>query len=105
MASFFMKVINQNTERLITACDEEIINIPLMSHGVKICATPRFYGNELVTESELLVEIKNCTSANVIGASVIELLLKNRMIHKDAILWLEHSEDKKKKVGHAIVIK
>ena len=100
-----MKVINQNTERLITACDEEIINIPLMSHGVKICATPRFYGDEIVTESELIEVIKNCSSANVIGTNVIELLLKNRMIHKDAILWLEYSEDKKKKVGHAIIIK
>ncbi len=105
MTSFFMKVLNQRAERLITACDEEIMNIPLMSHGVKICATPRFYGNELVTESELLEEIKECTSANVIGTRVIELLLKNRMIHKDAILWLEYSDDKKKKVGHAIIIK
>lgn len=105
MTSFFMKVMNQPSERLITACDKEIMSIPLMSNGVKICATPRFYGNEIVTESELLKELKNCTAANVIGTRVIELLLKNRMIHRDAVLWLEYPKDKKKKVGHAIILK
>jgi len=100
-----MHVIERQGERLVAACDKEIMDVSFISHGVEIKPTKKFYGTELVTEKELLLEIERCTSANVIGIRVIELLLKHRWIHKEAILWLEHPDDKDKKVGHAILIK
>jgi hypothetical protein len=99
-----MKVIEQNNERLVAACDEEVMEMELDSHGVKIKVSPKFYGKELVTEEEFLEAVKHCTSANVIGIQIIKLLLENRMIHEDAILWLKHPNKKSEKVGHAILI-
>lgn len=99
-----MKVIAQRGERLVAACDKDIVELELDSHGVKIKVNPIFYGKELVSENELLDEIKRCTSANVIGTQVIQLLIKKRIIHEDAVLWLTHPE-KKDKIGHAILIR
>ena len=102
---FYIKIISQQAERLVAACDKEIINVSLLSRGIKVRATNKFYGEELVTENELIEEIKKCTQANVIGNNVIELLVRNRFIHKEAILWLDNPENKNQKVGHAILIK
>ncbi|MHA1222455.1 MAG: DUF424 family protein [Candidatus Heimdallarchaeaceae archaeon] len=103
MTLFFIKVIEQQQERLVAACDKEVMELELFSHGVKIKVSSKFYGNELVEEKELLNEIRRCTSANVIGSNIIKLLVKNRLIHEDAILWLDHPE-KEEKIGHAILI-
>ncbi|TET81668.1 MAG: DUF424 family protein [Candidatus Heimdallarchaeota archaeon] len=104
MTIFFMKIIEQNNERLIAACDREVMEMELDSHGVKLKVSSNFYGKELVTEKEFLDSIKRCTSANVIGVKIIKLLVENRMIHEDAVLWLKHPEKTKEKIGHAILI-
>ncbi|MHA1197884.1 MAG: DUF424 family protein [Candidatus Heimdallarchaeaceae archaeon] len=104
MTDFFMKVRDQTREKLVTACDKEILDVELYSNGVKIKASSQFYGNELVTEREFLEAVNCCTSANVIGIKIIDLLVKNRLIHEDAVLWMENPQNKKQKVGHAILI-
>ncbi|OLS32592.1 MAG: hypothetical protein HeimAB125_07250 [Candidatus Heimdallarchaeota archaeon AB_125] len=104
MTVFFMKVIELNNERLVAACDKEVMEMELDSHGVKIKVSPKFYGEELVTQQELLDAVKYCTSANVIGINIIKLLVKYRMIHEDAILWLKNPNKKSEKIGHAILI-
>ena len=105
MTTFFMKLIEQPSERLVAACDKEVINLELDCNGVKIKINPKFYGEELVDEKDLVDAIKNCTSANVIGINIIKLLVKNRLIHEDAILWLDYPNEKKQRIGHAILIK
>ena len=104
MTVFFMKIIEQQGERLLAACDKEIVELELDSHGVKIKVNQAFYGNELVSEKELLDEMQRCTSANVIGTKIVRLLIKKRLIHEDAVLWLTHPE-RKDKIGHAILIR
>lgn len=103
-SSFFVKIVTQENERLVAACDEEVMEMELLSHGVRIKVSKTFYGTELITEKELIDELKNCTSANVIGTRIINVLLKNRFIHEDAILWLDHP-NKKGKIGHAMLIR
>ena len=104
MTDFFMKIIEQAGEKLVAACDKEIMNVELFSKGIKIKASSQFYGEELVTEREFLDAIRSCTSANVIGIRIINLLVKNRLIHEEAVLWLEHPEGNKERIGHAILI-
>jgi hypothetical protein len=99
-----MKIIEQQGERLVAACDKDIVELELDSQGVKIKVNQTFYGKELVSEKELLDEIQRCTSANVIGTQIVRLLIKKRIIHEDAILWLAHPE-KKDKIGHAILVR
>jgi len=99
-----MKLIEQRGERLVAACDKDIADLVLDSNGIKIKVNQIFYGKELVNEKELLDEIQRCTSANVIGTQIVRLLIKKRIIHEDAVLWLEHPENKDK-VGHAILIR
>jgi hypothetical protein len=104
MVAFFIKIIEQTGERLVAACDKEVINLELISHGVKIKVNQAFYGEELVNEKELLDEIRRCTSANVIGKEIVKVLIKNKLIHEDAVLWMDFPE-KNEKIGHAILIK
>lgn len=105
MTDFFMKIIERPSERLVAACDKEVVNLELDCNGVMIKINQKFYGEELVDEKDLIDAIKNCTSANVIGIRIIELLVKSRQIHEEAVLWLDHPDEKKQKVGHAILIK
>ena len=102
--SFFIKIIEQAHERLVAACDEEIMGMELLSHGVKIKISKTFYGVELVTAEELLTEVKNSTSVNVIGSRAVNLLVENRYIHEEAVLWFDHP-DKDVKVGHAMMVR
>lgn len=104
MSPFFINIIEHSRERLVAACDEEVMELELLSHGIKIKVSSKFYGKDLIEEKELLKEIANCTSANVIGIKIIELLVRHNFIHKDAVIWMDNPGGKQK-VGHAILIK
>ena len=39
-SSFFIKIIEQANERLVAACDEEVMGMEFFSHGVKIKIRP-----------------------------------------------------------------
>ena len=104
MTDFFMKVIEQAGEKLVAACDKEIIDVELLSNGVKIKATSQFYGKELVTEKEFLDAIQGCTSANVIGTKIVKLLVDNRTVLEESALWMSNPRNKDDKMGHAILI-
>lgn len=99
-----MKVIERPNEKLVTVCDEEIMETVLLSNNVKIKPTKKFYGTELVNQKELLDALRNCTSANVIGTNIVNFMIQKKLIHERSVLWLKYP-DKKGKVGHAILIR
>ncbi|MHA1865471.1 MAG: DUF424 domain-containing protein [Candidatus Heimdallarchaeaceae archaeon] len=103
--NYYIKIYSHQTERLVAICDEDIMELSLESRGVKIKPTKKFYGEQLVTEAEVLTALKECTSANVIGRRIIDLLIKHNIIHKEAILWIDHPDKSEKRIGHAILIK
>lgn len=100
--TYLAKVHYFDNEKLIAICDENIIGKTFVHNGVELHIQPRFYGDLVYTEEEILIELKNATSINVIGESICKLLIEHEFVHPDTIMWINNGDTK---VGHVIVVK
>lgn len=100
--SFYFTIHQNGKEKIAAICDEEIIDKILIHNGVKIRVKGEFYGKELFTYSEILLELTSCTSINAFGERICGLLIEQKIVHPKSVLWIS---DGVNKIGHAIVIK
>jgi len=101
MMTFYAKVHQYQNEKLIAICDAELMGRTLKHNGIELNVSERFYGQLEYSKEEILIELKNATSVNVIGQDICEILIEENMVHEDTIMWIEEDD----KIGHVIVVK
>jgi uncharacterized protein len=69
-----MRVHRVRAEVVLAACDAELIGreLPVGSNGRTVKVTEHFYGERRATQEEFLWALKRSTTANLLGARVIE---------------------------------
>lgn len=100
--SFRLKIHELEKERLVAICDENICGKNLIHNSVKLKIQERFYGQEIFSFEEALLEINKCTSLNAIGKEICELLVNHKIVHPAAVMWIDHEGNK---IGHVILVK
>ena len=73
-------------EILLAACDSELIGKCFETEDIKLDLGIEFYNGEEVTEDEFCGMLAQATSANLVGPRVIELAVKENMVHPDAVI-------------------
>lgn len=73
-------------EILLAACDSELFGKCLETDELKMDLGNEFYNGEEVTEEEFCGMLAQATSANLVGPRVIELAVKENMVHPDSVL-------------------
>jgi len=58
----------------------------------------RFYGGRLVDIDEAIAILKNATTANLVGSTIIERAIKEGIIHPQAVITIS-------KVPHAQIVR
>lgn len=88
-ASFRIKSYVQGRERLLAACDEEVLGRTLREGKLHLEVNPTFYdgfsGNEEVLEAQL----RNCTVANLVGKNVVDLAIRIGMVSPENVLTIQ----------------
>lgn len=100
--AYYFRIHQNGKEKIAAICDEEVKGRELVHNGVKIKIKSEFYGNELFTKEEVLLELVSCTSINAFGKDICDLLVENKVVHPKSILWIKDGE---KSIGHVIIIK
>ncbi len=82
---FYYKIHKTDFGTLIAICDKELIGKTLKNKDLDFFVNPRFYGAEEIDE-KVLELIKDVNDGNVIGNKIVELLMKNKIVSKRAVI-------------------
>ncbi len=78
----WIKFHSQGRDRLLAACDEELLGKKLGDFFV----SERFYKGRLTSDKELIELLDDCTIANLIGEKVINTAKKKGLIQENSVI-------------------
>jgi hypothetical protein len=70
---FAVKNYQQGLQRLLAACDEELLGTRHSEGKFRLDVTPNFYDGMRVGESELGHFLRACTVANLVGKKTVDV--------------------------------
>ncbi len=80
------KIHVHENERILAACDEEILGMTFRGDGIKIKVSETFYGGEAITEDTFIERTKSVTIMNLVGNRVVEKAIEEGLVSKDNIM-------------------
>lgn len=84
------KLHSDTGKKIFACCDKELLDKVLKFNDITISITSGFFGTEKITKKQLLENIEICDCANIFGNKICELLLKNKIIEKDQIIYIDN---------------
>jgi hypothetical protein len=85
-AKVYVKVINTGRQRLVAACDADLLGKTLKFGKITFTVRKDFYGGTLVNVSEAIAIIKSAPNSNLIGNIIVDKALQEGLVHPQAIL-------------------
>ena len=73
-------------DRILAACDQEILGMTFRGDGVKIKVSELFYGGEAVSEEIFLERTKSVSIMNLVGNRVVETAIKAGLISDENVM-------------------
>jgi len=83
---FSYKIFKQGDDTLLAISDSNIVGKTLKEKDIEMKVSEEFYSEEFCDDERALALIKNSTIVNAIGESIINLMLKEKLIEKENIL-------------------
>jgi len=85
---FSYKIFRQGGDTLLAVADLSILGKNLKEDDLEIDVSKDFYGGETCSEDEIKRLIKSATIINALGKSIISLLLDEKIVDKENILYI-----------------
>lgn len=86
----YMRIHETKEGRIIAACDKELIGKVLEDGNIYLdldrCRS--FYVGRVVTEEELIKELENFTSVNLVGKNTVSVALKGGFAQKEDVIYI-----------------
>jgi hypothetical protein len=73
-------------DRILAACDQEILGMTFRGNGAKIKVSEIFYGGEVVSEEVFIERTKSVTIMNLVGNRVVETAVKAGLISEQNVM-------------------
>jgi uncharacterized protein len=86
---FRIKRYNQGKERLLAACDEEVLGRNLKEGKLRLNVTPEFYDGFEAGEDELESQLRTCTIANLVGEHCVEVAIRLGFVARENVIRIE----------------
>jgi len=83
---YYSKVYRQRGDVLLAACDAEVHNKTFENESLRFFVDPAFYGDEGVSEEELLKLFEEANIINLAGKMCVELAIKNGLVDPENVL-------------------
>ena len=94
----YVRIHSNRDERILAACDEEVLGNTYRGNGMRITVSEEFYNGELVPEEAFVERMKSATIMNLVGHRTIGLAVENGFVDEDCILVIGETR-------HAQVVK
>ena len=79
---------NENSE-VVSLCDSNLIGKTFEEGKLRIEVSERFYKGEELSKEKILLILKNCSNANIVGKESIKLALDSSIIEKESIIKIK----------------
>lgn len=86
---FKFKVYRTGRETLLAACDEELVGREFRDGKLRLHVTEAFYGTERIEDQALLLQLRACTIANLVGERAVRLAAEHGFVSWDRVLWID----------------
>ncbi len=86
---YAMRSYQQGVQRLVAACDEELLGSKHAEGRFRLDVTPSFYDGARVEAEALVAHLRGATVANLVGERVVELAIAHGFIDAENVLRVE----------------
>jgi len=83
-----IKVYTQGRERLVAACDPDILGKTFRSEGLVLEVSESFYHGDEVDEEALVNWLRLATVANLSGKRTVDLAVKHGFVDRGCVLTI-----------------
>jgi hypothetical protein len=80
------KIHVHDNERILAACDQEILGMTFRGDGVKIKVSEIFYGGEVVSEEVFIERTRSVSIMNLVGNRVVEKAVKEGLVSEQSVM-------------------
>ena len=80
------KIHVHDNDRILAACDPEILGKTFRGEGVKIKVSEIFYGGELVSEEAFIERTRSVTIMNLVGNKVVEKAVREGLVSEKSVM-------------------
>lgn len=84
-----LKVHKSGNSEVVSLCDSNLIGKTFEEGKLHIEISERFYKGEELPKEKILLILKNCSNANIVGKESIKLALDNNIIEKESIVKIK----------------
>ncbi|MCL1978736.1 MAG: DUF424 family protein [Methanomassiliicoccaceae archaeon] len=80
------KIHVHDNERILAACDQEILGMTFRGDGVKIKVSEIFYGGEPISEDAFVERTRSVTIMNLVGNRVVSRAVKEGLVSEESVM-------------------
>ena len=80
------RIHTHEKERILAACDQEILGMTFRGNGIKIKVSEIFYGGETVSEDVFVERTKSVTIMNLVGNRVVDRAVKEGLVSEQSVM-------------------
>jgi len=80
------KIHTHDNERILAACDQEILGMTFRGDGIKIKVSEIFYGGEPVSEDAFVERTRSVTIMNLVGNRVVGRAVKEGLVSEESVM-------------------
>ncbi len=100
---FYIRVSRTQKEYLVAVCDEDLLGKTICEGELELYVNERFFGGELVPLEKCLEQLKIASSFNIIGKTIVDAVIENRMVSELAVMWINCPDNGK--IGHVMFLR
>lgn len=89
MAPFALKNHVNGKERVLAACDAELVGKSLAEGKLRLHVSPEFYDGFKGDEEALAAYLSRCTIANLVGQRTVDLAIELGFVAKENVLTIQ----------------
>ncbi len=83
-----LRVHKRGRDIVVAACDEDILDKTFKCGELRIHVSSKFYGTETGGEDDLIIALRSCTTANLVGRETIDIAIRSGFIQRDGVILI-----------------
>ena len=85
----FVRIHTHGNERILAACDEDIIGMTFEGGGARIRVSESFYKGESIPPEAFVERMKSVTIMNLVGEEVVSLAIAEGKVSPECVMEID----------------
>ena len=87
-----VKIHVRGSERLLAACDEELLGKTFTENEMRLKVSEAFYKGETITEEAFRERMRSVTIMNLVGGRTVRIAKEEGYVSSDAVITIDGTE-------------